>query len=105
MTTRIGMTVAAVLAIGLAVPALAGEVDRRQANQQGRIAEGVESGQLTPGEAARLERKEARIRRQINRDRAANGGTLTPAERARINREENRTSRQIYDARHNDRHL
>ena len=105
MTTRIGMTVAAVIAIGLAAPALAGEVDRRQANQQDRIAEGVESGQLTPGEAAHLERKEAHIRRQINRDRAASGGALTPAERAQINREENRTSRQIYQAKHNDRHM
>ncbi len=105
MTTRIGMTIAAVLALGLAAPALAGEVDSRQTNQQARIAEGVESGQLTPGETARLERKEARNRRQIHRDRAANGGTLTPAERAQVNREENRTSRQIYDAKHNDRHM
>jgi hypothetical protein len=100
-----GKTIAVVLAIGLALPALAGEVDRRQANQQARIAEGVESGQLTPAETARLERKEARIRREIRRDRAANGGTLTPAEKAKINREENRTSRQIYRAKHNDRQM
>ena len=97
--------VAAVLTLGLAAPALAGEVDRRQANQQARAAEGVESAQLIPGETARLERKEARIRGEVERDRAANGGTLTPAQRAKINREENRTPRQIYQAGHNERHM
>lgn len=105
MTSTHGKLVAAVLAIALSVPALAAEVDRRQANQQARIAEGVESGQLTPRETARLERKEARIRREIRRDRAANGGKLTPVEKAKINREENRTSRQIYRAKHNAEHM
>jgi hypothetical protein len=91
---------AAVLAVAVAMPSLAAEVDRRQRNQQGRIAEGVESGELTPGETARLERKEARIHREIRRERAQNGGTLTPAERARVNRQENRLSRQIYREKH-----
>ena len=105
MASTHGKLLAAALAASLSVPALAAEVDRRQANQQARIAEGVESGQLTPRETARLERKEAKIRREIRRDRAANGGTLTPAEKAKINREENRTSRQIYRAKHDDQHM
>ncbi len=96
---------ATVIAVSMSFPALAAEVDRRQANQQARIAEGVESGQLTPGETARLERKEAKIRREIRRDRAANGGKLTPAEKAKINGEENRASRQIYRAKHNANHM
>lgn len=58
---------------------------------------------IRPGDGT--ERKEARIRREIHRDRAANGGALTPEEKARINRQENRTSRQIYRAKHNDRHM
>ncbi len=103
--TVYGKLLAAALTLGLALPALAAEVDRRQANQQARIAEGVESGQLTPGETARLERKEAKTRREIRRDRAANGGKLTPAEKAKINREENRTSREIYRAKHNANHM
>src|SRR5512142_3508690 len=74
----------AALVVSTAVPALAAEVDRREARQQARIAEGVQSGQLTPGETARLERKEGRIHREVRRDRAENGGTLTPAERASI---------------------
>ena len=105
MASTYGKLLAAALAASLSVPALAAEVDRRQANQQARIADGVESGQLTPRETARLERKEAKIRREIRRDRAANGGTLTPAEKAKINREENRTSRQIYRAKHDDQHM
>lgn len=96
---------AAVLAVAVATPSLAAEVDRRQRNQQARIAEGVQSGELTPRETARLERKEARVRREIRRDRAANGGTLTPAEKARVNRQENRLSRQIYRQKHDGQHM
>ena len=91
---------AALALLGLALPSLAAEVDRRQARQQARIAEGVADGSLTPGETARLERKEARLRREIRRDRAANGGVLTPGEKARINRQESRLSRQIYREKH-----
>jgi DNA invertase Pin-like site-specific DNA recombinase len=105
MTSTHGKLLAALLAVSVSATAFAAEVDRRQANQQARIAEGVENGQLTPRETARLERKEARIRREIRRDRAANGGKLTPAEKAKINREENRTSRRIYRAKHNDKHM
>jgi hypothetical protein len=90
--------------LGIAVAASAAEVDRREQRQQDRIAEGVQSGQLTPAETARLERKEARIDREIKRDRAANGGTLTPAERRRINRQQNRVSRQIYREKHDAQH-
>jgi hypothetical protein len=84
--------------------ALAAEVDRREDRQQDRIAQGVQSGQLTPGETARLERKEARIDNRIDRMRAENGGYLTPAERRSVNRQQNRVSRQIYAAKHNARH-
>ncbi len=105
MNSSYGKSLAAALVVSLSVPAFAAEVDRRQANQQARIADGVESGQLTPRETAHLERREAKTRREIRRDRAANGGTLTRAERAKINREENRTSRQIYRAKHNDRRM
>jgi hypothetical protein len=105
MTTAFGKVLAAALVIAAASPALSAEVDRREANQQGRVAQGVASGQLTPGETARLERREARIHREVRRERTLNGGTLTPAERARVNRQQNRLSRQIYRAKHNGRTL
>jgi signal transduction protein with GAF and PtsI domain len=90
--------------LGITLVASAAEVDRREQRQQERIADGVQSGQLTPRETVRLERKEARIDREIKRDRAANGGTLTPAERRKINREQNRVSRQIYREKHDAQH-
>ena len=104
MSSTYGKILAAALAVSTFAPAFAAEVDQRQANQQDRIAEGVKSGQLTPHETARLERKEGQIHREVRRDRAANGGKLTPGERAKVNRQENRTSRQIYRAKHNDKH-
>ena len=100
---RIAMA-ATVIVLGVSLSAGAAEVDRRERRQQERIAEGVQSGELTPRETARLERKEARIDREIKRDRAASGGTLTPAERRKINRQQNRLSRQIYRDKHNARH-
>lgn len=84
--------------------AMAAEVDRRENRQQERIAQGVQSGQLTPGETARIERQEQRIDNQVKAERAANGGHLTAAERAQVNREQNRESRRIYAAKHNARH-
>src|SRR5258708_1194733 len=95
---------AAALGLLMSVPTLAAEVDRRAERQQDRIAEGVENGSLTPRETANLEHREAKINREIKRDRAANGGTLTPAERAKINREQNRASRAVYRKKHNDVH-
>ncbi len=79
------------------------EVGQRQRNQQERIAQGIKSGQLKPGETARLEGHETAVNREIHNDRAANGGKLTPAEKAKVNRQENRNSARIYRDKHNAR--
>jgi len=79
------------------------EVGKRAENQQDRIAQGVKSGQLTAGETAKLESKDAGINREIHNDRAANGGKLTSAERAQVNHQQNKVSRQIYRDKHNAR--
>jgi hypothetical protein len=79
------------------------EVGKRAENQQDRIAQGINSGQLTAGEASNLEHKEAGINREVRNDRAANGGKLTPQERAQVNRQQNRVSKQIYNKKHNGR--
>ena len=78
-----------------------GEVAQRKENQQDRIANGAKSGQLTAGETAHLETKEAAINGETRADRAANGGQLTPAEKQQINRQQNRVSKQIYNDKHN----
>jgi hypothetical protein len=76
-------------------------IEQRKENQQDRIANGVKSGQLTPGETANLEKKEAAINKETRADRAANGGKLTAAEKAQINKQQNQTSKQIYADKHN----
>jgi YXWGXW repeat-containing protein len=72
-------------------------VGNRRYEQQQRIGQGIRSGQMSPGEAARAENRQQSINRQISADRRANGGTLTPGERQNINRQQNRASRQIYN--------
>ena len=76
-------------------------VGQRKENQQDRIAQGVKSGQLTAGETANLETKEAAINGETRADRAANGGKLTQAEKQQINGQQNQLSKQIYNDKHN----
>lgn len=77
------------------------QVNERRENQQDRIAQGVQSGQLTPGETTNLEDKERALNGEIRADRKADGGKLTAAEKKRINRQQNALSRQIYTDKHN----
>lgn len=77
------------------------EVNARQGNQQQRINQGVNSGQLTPGETRNLQNRDASINRQAQADRQANGGTLTPQERQGINQRQNNVSNSINNDKHN----
>ncbi len=76
-------------------------VQKREQNQQQRIDQGMKSGQLTQGEAARLERREANIQR--DEARMKSDGNLSPRERRKLAREQNRASRDIYRKKHNAR--
>lgn len=77
------------------------EVAQRKENQQDRIGNGVQSGQLTAGETKKLETKEAAINSETRADRAANGGKLTAPEKQQINHQQNQVSKQIYNDKHN----
>lgn len=77
------------------------QVNDRRENQQDRIAQGVQSGQLTPGETAAVENNERALNGEIRADRKANGGKLTGAEKQQINGQQNTLSRQIYSDKHN----
>jgi CRISPR/Cas system-associated endoribonuclease Cas2 len=77
------------------------EVNAKEGNQQQRIANGVRSGQLTPGETARLERGEQRLQQNEKKDMAADGGHLTKQDKRQLNKEENRMSKRIYKDKHN----
>jgi hypothetical protein len=75
--------------------------NQREAQQDQRIANGLRSGQMTSGEAARADRTQAHIDQQVHNDRTANGGKLTNPERQQVNREQNHASQQIYNEKHN----
>jgi hypothetical protein len=77
------------------------KIHDRKEKHQDRIAQGVKSGQLTAGETANLENKEANINTETRDDRQANCGKLTAGEKAQINRQQNHLSNQIYDDKHN----
>jgi len=80
-------------------PAATPGIDKRQANQERRIQEGVKSGQLTGKEAARLEKGLARVQRM--EVRAMADGVVTKQERARIEQAQNVESRKIARAKNN----
>ncbi|MGB7264503.1 MAG: hypothetical protein WBC92_03265, partial [Terracidiphilus sp.] len=75
-------------------------VHQRKDNQQDRIANGVDSGQLTAGETKNLESREANVNSEIKDDRAADDGHLTSAEHQQINRQQNNMSKSIYQDKH-----
>ena len=78
------------------------EVVQRDVNQQQRIEQGLQSGQLSTREAGKLETQEKRIDRVEAHD--LQDGKLSPVETAQINRMENRSSAQIYKDKHNAAH-
>ena len=83
-------------------PAATPGIDKRQANQQQRIDQGVKSGELTGKEAARLEKGQERI--QTMEDKAKADGKVTPKERERLQKAENRESRKIAREKHDRQH-
>jgi hypothetical protein len=76
-------------------------VNQRRENQQDRIANGVQSDQLTAGETKNLEGREANLNREIKDDRSADDGKLTTQERQQINNQQNNLSHSIYQDKHN----
>src|SRR5579884_623069 len=79
------------------------QVNRREGRQQQRIANGIKNGSLNPKETSNLERREASVQRQEQRDMAKHNGHLTKAEQNQLNRRENRISRSIYKDKHNNK--
>ncbi|HZD78361.1 MAG TPA: hypothetical protein VE218_15235 [Acidobacteriaceae bacterium] len=76
-------------------------IQNRKADQQGRIAQGVRSGQLTRGETRNLESRERSVNREEHAMRRADGGHLTAGDKAALTRRQNRISRSIYKDKHN----
>jgi hypothetical protein len=78
-------------------------IQQRKADQQGRIGNGVKSGQLTAGESSHLERQEAGINKEERGMRAQDNGHLTRQDRSTLHKQQNQESRRIYRDKHNDK--
>ena len=71
----------------------AAEETQRDTNQQNRIEQGLKSGKLSTGEAAKLEKGEAKIDRVEAKD--MKNGPMTAQEKAQIQKMQNNESNQI----------
>lgn len=95
--TIAALLISALPAIALAQPSTT-RIDQRQEQQKQRIEQGVQSGQLTGKEAARLEKGQAKVRKM--EDRALKDGTLTQKERVRIERAQDKQDHKIHLEKH-----
>lgn len=77
------------------------KVTKRQHHQQQRIKEGIKSGEVTKGEAAKLEAQQGKI--AVDKAKAKSDGVVTAKERAKLQREQNRASKNIYKKKHNEK--
>ena len=108
-TLRISLCSAALVILVLPVAAqnsqsapVTGEsIQQRKENQQDRIANGVQSGQLTAGETTNLEKKESSLNQEERDMRKLDNGKLTSADKSTLNQQQNQLSRQIYRDKHN----
>jgi hypothetical protein len=71
---------------------------QRDENQDNRIQNGINSGELTKGEASRMERGES----TVDRSEANSHGRMTNARQQNIQGREDYQSRKIYNQKHND---
>ncbi len=76
-------------------------VQERKENQQDRIANGVQSGQLTAGETKNLETKEAGLNKEEHTMRKEDDGHLTASDRASLQKQQSQLSKNIYADKHN----
>ena len=76
------------------------EVNKREANQQKRIGNGVANGKLTSQQTTNLEKRETSVQNREKKDMAEHNGHLTKAEQKGINRQQNRISKSIYKDKH-----
>jgi hypothetical protein len=73
-------------------------VNQRERNQEGRIGQGVKSGQLTPEETAKLQAEQKAIREEEKQYKS--DGSLTKDERKDLQQDLNQASKDIYAEKH-----
>lgn len=100
-TPRLSHTLLALVAIasGTAYAQSAtNEFVERNVNQQQRIEQGLQNGQLTTREAARLEKQEGKVENMESR--AMRDGNVSKNEARHIDQAQDRVSRNIYQEKH-----
>ena len=100
-TTTVVAAISAALTSGFACAQGTAATVQRDANQQQRIEQGLQSGQLTTKEAASLEKEETKV--EAMQKNALKNGTLSPAEQARLDQAQNAVSADIHKDKHNAR--
>ncbi len=78
-----------------------GKIQERREDQQKRISQGIATGEVTPHEAEKLEKKEAKIDKKARHYRKS-GGKLTRKERQHIQHDQNQASKEIYQEKHDN---
>ena len=78
-------------------------IAQRKRYQQRRIGQGVKSGELTPGETAKLEKQEKALNQEERDMRKMDNGHLTKQDRKTLNQQQNHLSKEIYKDKHNKR--
>jgi len=86
--------IALVFTFGSQVLADTPKLDKRQDKQQARIAQGVNNGELTKKETARMVKGQVQLQRMENRVKS--DGVITGIERARLQQKANKESAKIY---------
>jgi hypothetical protein len=76
-------------------------INQRKTDQQDRVAQGLQSGQLTARETRNIEGKEAGLNKEENAMRKADDGHLTSGDRQELNQQQNKLSNQIHQDKHN----
>jgi hypothetical protein len=96
--TSFVLTMSFVLGLSALAMANTPRINKRQHEQQGRIRQGIRSGELTGREVYRLERQQAAIQR--TEWRAKSDGHVSWRERYRIDNMQDRASHNIYHQKH-----
>jgi len=76
------------------------EVNKREQNQQNRVANGLKNGTMNAQQASNVEKREASVQNQEQKDMNANNGHLTKAEQKQLNGRQNKISKSIYKDKH-----
>ncbi len=98
MNAKIIAALFALVALPVAAQTATPRVDARQANQESRIQQGVQSGQLTNKEAAKLEAGQAKVEKK--EAKAKSDGVVTAKERAKLAKAQNKQSKKIAKQKH-----